>query len=114
MKRLIILLAAAMVALSACSRYDTVKGDPLQAKIYTLENGLRIYMTVNKDEPRIQTYIAVRSGGKLYVLEQRFHHADCHIDRWCFPAVQGNGAVQSLKLHSDLTSFTSASSNIPV
>ena len=64
MKRLIILLAAAMVALSACSRYDTVKGDPLQAKIYTLENGLRIYMTVNKDEPRIQTYIAVRSGGK--------------------------------------------------
>ena len=64
MKRLILLLSAAMVALSACSRYDTVKGDPLQAKIYTLDNGLRIYMTVNKDEPRIQTYIAVRSGGK--------------------------------------------------
>ena len=64
MKRLILLLAAAMVALSACSRYETVKGDPLQARIYTLDNGLKIYMTVNKDEPRIQTYIAVRSGGK--------------------------------------------------
>ena len=44
--------------------YETVAGDPLEAKIYTLDNGLKVYMTVNKDEPRIQTYIAVRSGGK--------------------------------------------------
>jgi predicted Zn-dependent peptidase len=41
-----------------------VANDPLKAKIYTLPNGLKIYMTVNKDEPRIQTYIAVRAGGK--------------------------------------------------
>ena len=64
MKKMFVMLAAAVVALSACSRYETVKGDPLQAKIYTLDNGLKVYMTVNKDEPRIQTYIAVRSGGK--------------------------------------------------
>ena len=44
--------------------YESVAGDPLEAKIYTLDNGLKVYMTVNKDEPRIQTYIAVRSGGK--------------------------------------------------
>ena len=30
----------------------------------TLPNGLKIFMTVNKDQPRIQTYIAVRVGGK--------------------------------------------------
>ena len=61
----ILFLAAALLALASCgNKYETVKGDPLQAKIYTLDNGLKIYMTVNKDEPRIQTYIAVRSGGK--------------------------------------------------
>ena len=64
MKRFFVFLAAAAAALSACSRYESVKGDPLQARIYTLDNGLRLYLSVNKDEPRIQTYIAVRSGGK--------------------------------------------------
>jgi len=65
MKRfLVILAAAAALAVSACSKYETVKGDPLEAKIYTLDNGLKVYMSVNKDEPRIQTYVAVRAGGK--------------------------------------------------
>ncbi len=65
MKKFILFLAAVLtLAATGCSRYQSVKGDPLQAKIYTLDNGLKVYMTVNKDEPRIQTYIAVRSGGK--------------------------------------------------
>ena len=65
MKRfLIILSAAAALALTACRQYETVSGDPLQAQIFTLDNGLKVYMSVNKDEPRIQTYIAVRAGGK--------------------------------------------------
>ena len=44
--------------------FETVPGDPLGTKMYTLPNGLKIFMSVNKDEPRIQTYIAVRVGGK--------------------------------------------------
>ncbi|MCX6232556.1 MAG: insulinase family protein [Bacteroidetes bacterium] len=44
--------------------YETVAGDPLKARIYTLENGLKVYMTVYKDAPRIQTYVAVRVGSK--------------------------------------------------
>lgn len=44
--------------------YETVANDPLNAKIYTLQNGLKVYLTVNKKEPRIQTYIAVRAGSK--------------------------------------------------
>lgn len=44
--------------------YYTVEGDPLQARIYKLENGLTVYMTVYKNEPRIQTYIAVKAGSK--------------------------------------------------
>lgn len=44
--------------------YESVPGDPLKARIYTLDNGLKVYMTVYKDAPRIQTYIAVRAGSK--------------------------------------------------
>ncbi|MFZ4399168.1 MAG: M16 family metallopeptidase [Bacteroidales bacterium] len=44
--------------------YENVAGDPLNARIYTLDNGLKVYMTVYKDAPRIQTYIAVRAGSK--------------------------------------------------
>jgi len=60
-----ILLLTAFVAIS-CSKkdYETVKNDPLKARIYTLDNGLKVYMTVNKEQPRIQTYIAVRVGSK--------------------------------------------------
>lgn len=45
-------------------QYETVPGDPLKAKIYTLDNGLKVYMSVYKDAPRLQTMIAVRTGSK--------------------------------------------------
>ncbi len=45
-------------------KYETVPNDPFKARIYTLDNGLKVYLTVNKETPRIQTYIAVRVGGK--------------------------------------------------
>lgn len=62
-------LIFALTALSICGcidryPYQEVAGDPLQARIYTLDNGLKVYMTVNKEKPRIQTYIAVRVGSK--------------------------------------------------
>ena len=44
--------------------YTTVPGDPMQARIYTLKNGLQVYLSVNKTEPRVQTMIAVRAGSK--------------------------------------------------
>jgi len=45
-------------------KYETVEGDVLNTFIYTLDNGLKVYMSVNKDEPRIQTNIAVNTGSK--------------------------------------------------
>ena len=52
MKKLLLfaVVIAAMLA-AACSKYkyETVKGDPLNTKIYTLDNGLKVYMSVNKD-----------------------------------------------------------------
>ena len=64
LSQLILVLAAAAMLFSCSGKYETVKGDPLKTKIYTMDNGLKIYMTVNKDEPRLQTMIAVRTGGK--------------------------------------------------
>ena len=45
-------------------KYTVVPNDPLKARIYTLDNGLKVYLSVFKDEPRIQTAIAVRAGAK--------------------------------------------------
>jgi predicted Zn-dependent peptidase len=44
--------------------YESVPNDPINARIYTLENGLKVYISVNKNEPRVQTAIAVRAGSK--------------------------------------------------
>jgi predicted Zn-dependent peptidase len=45
-------------------KYESVPNDPLKARIYKLDNGLTVYMTVYKNAPRIQTYIATRAGSK--------------------------------------------------
>ena len=45
-------------------KYKTVEGDLMKTRIYTLDNGLKVYLSVNKEKPRIQTYIAVRTGSK--------------------------------------------------
>jgi predicted Zn-dependent peptidase len=44
--------------------YVSFPGDPLNARIYTLDNGLKVYLSVYDEEPRIQTYVAVRVGSK--------------------------------------------------
>ena len=44
--------------------YTTVDGDPLKTRIYKLDNGLTVYLTVYKNEPRIQTYIPIKAGSK--------------------------------------------------
>ena len=61
----ILFIAAALLAvMPSCKRYETVPGDALQTKIYTLDNGMKIFMSVNKEQPRIQTYMAVKVGSK--------------------------------------------------
>lgn len=42
--------------------YEYVTNDPVKARIYTLDNGLTVYLTDNKDEPRLYTAIAVKAG----------------------------------------------------
>ena len=72
MRKTICILGCAlfMGLFASCSQtgssipYESVPNDPMKARIYTLDNGLKVYLTVNKETPRIQTYIAVRVGGK--------------------------------------------------
>ena len=63
----ILAAAALLVASTATARqynYTSVPGDPMQTRIYTLDNGLKVYLSVNKEKPRLQTYIAVRTGSR--------------------------------------------------
>jgi predicted Zn-dependent peptidase len=46
------------------TRYESVPGDPLNTRLYTLKNGMKVYLSVYKNAPRIQTYIAVKAGSK--------------------------------------------------
>ena len=45
-------------------RYKTYPNDPLGVREYTLDNGLKVFMSVYKDAPKVQTYIAVRAGSR--------------------------------------------------
>lgn len=57
--------AIGSVALQAKDyKYQTVSGDLMNTRIYTLDNGLKVYLSVNREKPRIQTYIAVRTGSR--------------------------------------------------
>ena len=63
----ILAVAAVGLGMSAPAReykYTTVPGDMMQTRIYTLDNGLKVFLSVNPEKPRIQTYIAVRTGSK--------------------------------------------------
>ena len=68
-KKLLLIASAAVLLLAAgaCKRtvtYETVPGDPQQTLMYTLDNGMKVFMSVNKEQPRIQTYMAVKVGSK--------------------------------------------------
>ncbi|MDD5362858.1 MAG: insulinase family protein [Ignavibacteria bacterium] len=66
----LILLFILMIVLTNISEaqkkysYQTFKNDPLGTRIYKLDNGLTVYLSINKQEPRIATRIAVKAGSK--------------------------------------------------
>ena len=65
--KLFLAVACMMLGMSAQAKeykYVTVEGDLMKTRIYTLDNGLKVYLSVNPEKPRIQTYIAVRTGSK--------------------------------------------------
>jgi predicted Zn-dependent peptidase len=66
-KRLIALLtvtASLTVEAQKKYTYEAVPNDPIETRIYKLDNGLTVYLSRNADAPRIQTQVAVRAGSK--------------------------------------------------
>ncbi|MDR2763880.1 MAG: insulinase family protein [Tannerella sp.] len=68
--------------------YEEVMNDPFKARIYTLENGLKVYLSKNTDEPRVQTMIAVKVGsgddprdntGLAHYLEHMMFKGSSHV-----------------------------------
>lgn len=59
-----ILASVSLITQAKEYKYQTVNGDPMKTRIYTLDNGLKVYLSVNAEKPRIQTYIAVRTGSR--------------------------------------------------
>ena len=54
--KLIIIAILALFSVEACKETSTPTStvkDPTDAKIYTLKNGLTVYMSVNKAAPRV-------------------------------------------------------------
>lgn len=59
--------AIAVVAMALQAKdyqYTTVQGDLTGTRIYTLDNGLKVYLSVNKEKPRISSLIAVGTGSR--------------------------------------------------
>lgn len=72
MKKIRLIICFVALAVLSCGtlmaqktyQYKTYPNDPLNIREYTLDNGLKVFMSVYKDAPKIQTYIAVRAGSK--------------------------------------------------
>ncbi|PTL27284.1 peptidase M16 [Prevotella sp. oral taxon 820] len=66
-KTLLFLFAALALTTTAIAKdypYTVVKGDATQTRVYTLANGLKVYMSVNKEKPRVQANIVVKTGSR--------------------------------------------------
>ena len=67
MTRIMMSLLAGLVCLGLAAKApvgSTVPGDPTATKMYTLSNGLKVFLSENHQSPRITAHIAVRTGSR--------------------------------------------------
>ena len=67
MKKFFMMMLAAVTCLglaAATHVAQTVPGDPMGTQMYTLSNGLKVFLSVNHQSPRITAHIAVRTGSR--------------------------------------------------
>jgi len=84
--------------------YTTVPGDSLNTRIYTLKNGLTVYMSPYRDEPRIYTSIAVRAGSKNDPSETTgLAH---YLEHMLFKGTDSIGSLDYEKEHAELEKIT--------
>ncbi len=67
MKKFFMLMLACLVFMGMAAQKPvatTVPGDPMATQCYTLSNGLKVFLSVNHQSPRISAHIAVRTGSR--------------------------------------------------
>ena len=67
MKKFIMMMLAALMCLGMAAQKPvatSVPGDPMGTQMYTLSNGLKVFLSVNHQSPRIAAHIAVRTGSR--------------------------------------------------
>ena len=80
--------------------YKTVSGDPLNTRIYTLDNGLTVFMSTLRDETRRYTSIAVRAGSINDPAETTgLAH---YLEHMLFKGTDSIGALDYAKEHTEL------------
>ncbi|NTW63732.1 MAG: insulinase family protein [Chlorobiaceae bacterium] len=85
--------------------FTTVPGDSLHTRIYTLKNGLTVYMSPYHDEPRIYTSIAVRAGSKNDPAETTgLAH---YLEHMLFKGTDSIGSLNYEKEHAELEKIIS-------
>ena len=66
-KRLFLLAMIATCGVMAQAQLPeavTYEGDPMHTQCYTLRNGMKVFLSVNNESPRIAAHIAVRTGSR--------------------------------------------------
>lgn len=51
-------------AIANIFKYDSIPDDPFHTRIYTLPNGMKVYLSPYHAQPKIYTMIAVKAGSK--------------------------------------------------
>ena len=61
---LAVIAAAGFTAQAQLPKAVTYEGDPMHTQCYTLRNGMKVFLSVNNNSPRIAAHIAVRTGSR--------------------------------------------------
>ncbi len=67
MRKFFMMMLAVLTCLGVAAQKPvatTVPGDPMATQMYTLSNGLKVFLSVNHQSPRISAHIAVRTGSR--------------------------------------------------
>ncbi len=61
---LAMITATGLMAQAQLPKAVTYEGDPMHTQCYTLRNGMKVFLSVNNESPRIAAHIAVRTGSR--------------------------------------------------
>jgi predicted Zn-dependent peptidase len=61
---LAVITATGIAAQAQLPKAVTYEGDPMHTQCYTLRNGMKVFLSVNNQSPRIAAHIAVRTGSR--------------------------------------------------